>query len=302
MIATGEPRTPVTVVTGPGQTGKAMLLGRLGRDPALARTVIMAVDLGGRFAADQPLADDVGLPSGVGCVCCTVQGDLQRTLRALLPKARRGDVSHVIVDASARSDAMSILATVINDPVLAAVYRIGGVVAVVDEAGVAMPKAHRQLIVADRIVVTAGAAAEKAVRTLNPAAHIADSMAAPNFILEENRFAPPATGSTGPSSVLDVTVSDPLDWASFNRWLTTDLLSSSATSRLGGAPMRVTGVLRLTQEDRPVAIDTVRHHVAAPRLLSAWPAGEAPHSRLVFVGDGLDHASIQAALAGLVAR
>ncbi len=197
LTAGSEPRTPVTVVTGPGQAGKAMLLGRLGRDPALARTVIVTVDHGG-FAADQPLADDAGLPSGgisdgaeMGCICCAAQGDLQRSLRALLPKARRGEVLHVIVDASVRSDSMSILATVITDPVLAAVYRTGGVVAVVDESGgFATPQGRRQLIVADRIVVTSGAVALNAVRSLNPVAHIADCMAPPRFILEENRFAP----------------------------------------------------------------------------------------------------------------
>jgi hypothetical protein len=154
--------------------------------------------------------------------------------------------------------------------------------------------ARRLVLLADRVIILGGGAVS-AVRGLNPAALITEGLPVGRFVLQQDRFAPVATGSVPASTekVVAVTLPDPVDWAALVHGLSASVLRASS----GDGVQRLFGVLQVAGESRPVAIDAVRHHLAPPRLLSAWPAGCPPRSRLVFMGDGLDAASIQAALA-----
>ncbi|HET6606822.1 MAG TPA: GTP-binding protein [Rhodopila sp.] len=339
MIRAAEPRTPVTVIAGPG---KAVLLEHLARDPALARSVVLTAGRAG-LVADQPPGGEA--PVRLGCVCCTVQGDLRRSLRALLPRARRGDVAQVLVDAEATPDPTSVLTTLITDPVLSAVYRIGGVIAVVgapqatdaQRQGSARPgylpeiggRSHsrpsvtvdglsldgdgpiepghdgvrrvrgvrdlggdpatrRLLMLADR-VVTLGAETVPAIQGLNLAAQIIVGLPDASVVLEQDRFTS-VTAAT--DAVVAVTLPDPVDLPVVMRRLEESALHPS--SMLG--VQRLFGLLHAIGESRPVAIDAVRHHLASPWLLPAWPAGYTPRSHLVFMGSQLDAASIRRAV------
>lgn len=305
LPASPETRTPVIVVTGPGRTGKAALFGRLTNDPALARVVVVKDKRGGGFTADQP---EVGGGAMLGCVCCVVQGDLQRSLRELLPRTRRGEISHIVVDASETVDPLSILTTLIADPVLAAVYRIGGVVVVIDRQDVRdmTDRTRRQVTLADGIIISDAGEAATAVQVLNPVARIAAGLPDSRFLLTEERFCAPSVVQPEGAAVLDVTIAAPLEWAALSRFLSVGESPGNGFPQSkqghGGQVWRVAGILRVADERRPVAIEAVRHRLAPPRLMSAWPDGQPPRSRLIFMGDRLDAASITASVRGCVVR
>ncbi|HVY16044.1 MAG TPA: GTP-binding protein [Rhodopila sp.] len=243
-----EPRTPVLVAAGVGPIA----------EPG---TVVLTGGPSG-WVADQPVSQG-------GCACCVPQGGLQRGLRALLPRARRGEVARVVVETAADADPLAALVTLLGDPALMAVFRLAGVAA----AGGVDEHARRRIMVADTIV--AGPMVPDAVRAGNPAARVIKDLGA---LWREARFDPDQAANA-------LTLSDPLAWPAAGRWLD-HIVRQQAVSR-------ITGVLHIAGCPWPMAVDTAGHHLAPPLLLPAWPAGAAPRSRLVFMGDGVDMAAIR---------
>jgi G3E family GTPase len=127
-------RTPVTVVTGPAGAGKT----------AWIRHNIERGDWGNAVVVQ----GHAGVPVA-GCACCAVQGDLHRTLRALVPKARRGDIGRVVIETGGPAGPSVAL---MADPVLASVYRLD---AVVDVPGQAPAQAQTQPRTPSRLVAEA---------------------------------------------------------------------------------------------------------------------------------------------------
>lgn len=206
-----EPRTPVTVLAGPAQAALRWLhnmapIAILHADATLASR---APDARPRF----------------GCTCCGIQDGVHRDLRALLPRARRGDIAHVVV---AAADPIPVLTTLLSDPALEAVFRIGGV-----------------------------------------------STADTDQPLAEGRF--DVGGAT-------VRLAAPLDWPAIAAWLRTQVAA--------GRFERLTGVLHLAGVTQPVAVDAVRHRLARPVRLPAWPAGWSPASCLTVTGQDIDRQAI----------
>ena len=100
--------------------------------------------------------DDSIVLLNAGCLCCTVRGDLARVLREMLPRARRDDISRIVIETTGLADPVPILATLMTDPVAAAAYRLDGIVTVVDAVNGAahldeQEEAVRQVAVADRL-------------------------------------------------------------------------------------------------------------------------------------------------------
>ncbi len=59
--------------------------------------------------------------------------------------------------------------------------------------------------------------------------------------------------------------------------------------RQGDRLLRMKAVVRLREDEvRPLVLHGVRTYLHPPVRLPAWPTGEAPRSRLVLIGDGLD--------------
>jgi hypothetical protein len=112
-----DDRTPVFILTGPAS--RAELLDRWLPAPALNGTVVLR-----NAEASGPMAG--------GCFCCAGQGDLIRSLRDLLPRARRGEVTRVVIDAADHADPAKIAEAIQADIAAAAVYRLGGIIAFAD--------------------------------------------------------------------------------------------------------------------------------------------------------------------------
>ncbi len=153
--------TPVTVLTGFLGAGKTTLLNHLLRQPELARTAVLVNEFG-EIGLDHLLVeklDDTTVLLNAGCLCCTVRGDLARVLREMLPRARRDEISRIVIETTGLADPVPILATLMSDPVAASAYRLDGIVTVVDavngEAHLdTQEEAVRQVAVADRIIIS----------------------------------------------------------------------------------------------------------------------------------------------------
>ena len=98
--------TPVTVLTGFLGAGKTTLLNHLLRQPELARTAVLVNEFG-EIGLDHLLVeklDDTTVLLNAGCLCCTVRGDLARVLREMLPRARRDEISRIIIETTGLAD------------------------------------------------------------------------------------------------------------------------------------------------------------------------------------------------------
>jgi G3E family GTPase len=311
--------TPVTVLTGFLGAGKTTLLNHLLRQPALARTAVLVNEFG-EIGIDHLLVeklDENTVLLNAGCLCCTVRGDLTRVLREMLPRARRDEISRIVIETTGLAEPAPILATLMTDPVVASAYRLDGVVTVLDavagETNLSeRPEAMRQLAVADRIVLTKSDLADAGplrarIARVNPGA--------PVIVAEHGAVDPAAilhAGLFNPASKIPdvagwlhaeahdhhhdhdervtsfcLTFDRPLHWQGVGLWL--EMLIQTRGKDL----LRVKGILNLQGQDRPVAIHAVQHVLHPPALLSAWPAGDPRTSRIVFITQDLPRAMIE---------
>jgi G3E family GTPase len=160
-----EERIPVTVLTGFLGSGKTTLLNKLLRRPELADTAVIINEFG-EIGLDHLLVEksteDGMVTLNSGCLCCTVRGDLVRTMSELFLKRSKGEVNafkRMVVETTGLADPAPILHTLMTDPLLATRYRLDGVVTTVDGVnGTSTLDNHeeavKQAAVADRLLLT----------------------------------------------------------------------------------------------------------------------------------------------------
>jgi len=155
---------PVTVLTGFLGSGKTTLLSRLLRHPAMGRTAVIVNEFG-EVGLDHDLlesSDEDIVELDSGCLCCTVRGDLVRTVADLIVRRERGALprfERILIETTGLADPAPILHALIADPVLAECVALDGIVTTVDAAtGAATLDVHveavRQAAVADRLLLT----------------------------------------------------------------------------------------------------------------------------------------------------
>ncbi|MFC4350653.1 CobW family GTP-binding protein [Fodinicurvata halophila] len=167
---------PVSILTGFLGSGKTTLLRHLLGQPELSDTAVIVNEFG-EVGLDHMLVADseekiVELNSG--CLCCTVRWDLVTTLDELYAKREAGSIpafSRVVIETTGLADPAPVLHTLMNDPKLAARFRLDSVITVVDGVnGLATLDRHeeavKQAAVADRLVITKGDLPEAEVDTL----------------------------------------------------------------------------------------------------------------------------------------
>ena len=213
---------PVTLLTGFLGSGKTTVLNGLLRHPAMGTAAVIINEFG-EIALDHELVEsarDEMVLLKSGCLCCTVKGDLIDSLRRLFLQRVRGEVpefERVVIETTGLADPAPIIHTLMADPLVAARYRLDGVVVTVDTVnGMSTLDHHeeavKQAAMADRLLLTktdlarpeARAALDARLRALNPAA--------PRITV--------TAGAIEPADVLGLGLFDPkTKTADVGRWL-----------------------------------------------------------------------------------
>lgn len=180
----------VLLVSGFLGAGKTTLINRLLREPGGRRIAAVVNDFG---AVDIDAALLAAVDDGVmslknGCICCTLQSDLMRTLSVLMKREAKPDV--IVIETSGISNPKDIVARLL-DPVIFKAAALDTVVTVVDAAYLAETPAieadplwQAQVDAADILVISKGALVGGAtleqtrqrIRTRHPAKHQLDDL------------------------------------------------------------------------------------------------------------------------------
>ncbi|CAM5225167.1 CobW family GTP-binding protein [Alishewanella longhuensis] len=156
---------PVFLLTGFLGSGKTTLLNQLVKQPELARTLIIINEFG-TVSLDHLLVSHANEEAIVelasGCLCCTIRGDLAKTLRDIHWRfSRQGErcFDRVIIETTGLAEPAPIIHTLMTDITLASKYRLQGVITTLDSlhAGETLdrhPEAQKQVAVADLLLLT----------------------------------------------------------------------------------------------------------------------------------------------------
>ncbi|WP_299322330.1 GTP-binding protein [Parasphingopyxis sp.] len=180
---------PISLLTGFLGSGKTTLLNHLVQSPEMSKALLIINEFGS-IGIDHDLVafgdNDTVVEMSSGCLCCTIRGDLVRTLRdAPWRYARNGDCwfDRIVIETTGLADPMPILHALMTDEEIAPLYQLDSVITTVDAAtGMdtldRQEESVRQAAVADRLLLTKtdlvseseAAQLKDRLRTINPAA------------------------------------------------------------------------------------------------------------------------------------
>jgi G3E family GTPase len=315
---TSAGRRAVTVLSGFLGSGKTTLLRHyLAKRSDVGIAVI--INECGAIGVDHHLVRMVQEQSVVlqgGCVCCTRREDLVRVMRELLELEQSGrlvPLRQIVIETSGIADPVPVLFSLTTDPVLRHHFAPASVTVTLDAVNAPTqidrrPELHKQIIAADRVVVTkvdlvpreAITRLRIRVRQLNPTARIsvsrqgdASEILAPaegathlhELPSDGNEGAPPK--HSGMRSIA-LGFSAALDWPAFGVWLGMLLQAH------GPDVLRIKGLLDIGDAG-PVVMNVAQHVVHPPEHLPMWPAS-ADRPYLVFIVRNLDPARIAESL------
>ena len=208
-------RMPVALITGFLGSGKTTLLNRVLGDRRMARSLVLVNEFGevgiDHLLMEQVSGDMVLLQSG--CVCCTIQGDLDKTLRDIARRRGANETppfDRVLLETTGLADPAPILQLLLNNPMISHDYRLDGVVTTVDALNGDRQldehvEAVKQAAVADRVLISktdmadaaAGARLRSRLAELNPGAPLYDVVRGeidPALLFDSGPFDPAGKG------------------------------------------------------------------------------------------------------------
>ena len=325
-------RMPVALITGFLGSGKTTLLNRVLGDPRMSRSLVLVNEFG-EVGLDHLFMEQVGgdmvlLQSG--CVCCNIQGDLDRTLRDIARRRQAGDTppfDRVLLETTGLADPAPILQLLLNHPMISHDYRLDGVVATVDAVNGARQldehqEAAKQVAVADRLLISktdladidASAPLRARLENLNPGAALYEIVQGdidPALLFDSGPFDPSGKGDKVQAwlnaeahrhhhhnhhhdrSRHDAHIGS--FCLTFEEPLDWDFFNRwlmAVRASWGDRMLRVKGVLNVTGESQPLVIHGVHRTFHPPTLLARWPDDDR-RSRLVFITRDLDRASVE---------
>lgn len=155
---------PVTVLTGFLGAGKTTLLRRILTEMHGQRIAVIENEFGEENIDNELLVQDSEeqiIELSNGCICCTVRGDLIRTLGELKSRRENGSLQfdRVIIETTGMANPGPVCQTFFMDDDIARAYRLDAVITVVDaKHGMGtldrQEEAQRQVGFADRILIS----------------------------------------------------------------------------------------------------------------------------------------------------
>lgn len=156
---------PVTLLTGFLGSGKTTVLNRLVQQPEMADALVLINEFG-EIGLDHLLVahsrEDIVVEMSSGCLCCTIRGDLVRTLKDIhwrFAREGRRQFSRVVIETTGLADPAPIVQTLATHRDIKDRYRLDGLVTTIDARnGEATLDAHveavKQAAMADRLLLT----------------------------------------------------------------------------------------------------------------------------------------------------
>ncbi len=155
---------PVNLITGFLGSGKTTLLSHVLRDPRFSDTAVVINEFG-EVGLDHALvaaSHEELVEMTSGCLCCTIRGDIRKTLVDLHARSSSGTIptfSRLIIETTGLADPAPVLHTLIADPLVWQRYSLGGIITTVDTVNGAatlerQTESVKQVAVADRLVLT----------------------------------------------------------------------------------------------------------------------------------------------------
>ena len=315
---------PVTILTGYLGAGKTTLLNRILSEHHGHRYAVLVNEFG-EIGIDAELivgSDEELFEMNNGCICCTVRGDLIRTLHGLLDGERKFDA--IIVETTGLADPGPVAQTFFVDPVLQTHTELDSITTVVDAKHILLRlddsrEAVEQIAFADQIVlnkielVNAAELAkiEARIRTHNPLApiHHATRANVPiALVIGQGGFDLSRINTIEPEFSTHDHVHDehcdhthddeirsialrstiPMNADKISAWLT------ELTTRQGQQILRAKGIIYIANAAQRMVFQSV-HMLLEGDWQRDWRPDEPRVSTLVFIGRKLDRAALNTA-------
>ena len=323
---------PVTVITGFLGSGKTTLLSSILKKKELQKTAVIINEFG-EIGLDHALiehTDENIVELQSGCICCTIQGDLNKTLIDLFEKMMNGKVSsfnRILIETTGLANPVPIIHTLMSSIELIRIYSLDGVITVVDSVnGEKTLDLHeeslKQLALAEKIILSKTDIVDKdeikslvyRIKEINPVSQIIFSKFG-NIPLEE---------------IFGLGAYDPYKKsADVKKWLAAEkykdkkhhhhhdvnrhnenirafsMMSENPvnmiafsffrdmiTAALGANLLRMKGIVNIAGEERPAVIHGVQHIFHPVQWLEKWPDNDR-RTKLVFITQNIKKEQIE---------
>ena len=323
---------PVTVITGFLGSGKTTLLSSILKKKEMQKTAVIINEFG-EIGLDHALiehTDENIVELQSGCICCTIQGDLNKTLIDLFDKMMNGKVSsfnRILIETTGLANPVPIIHTLMSSIELIRIYSLDGVITVVDSINGEKTldlyeESLKQLALAEKIILSKTDIVDKdeikslvyRIKEINPVSQIIFSKFG-NIPLEEIF----GLGAYDPYKKS----ADVKNWLAAEKYkdkkhhhhhdvnrhnenirafsmmsenpvnmIAFSFFRDMITAALGANLLRMKGIVNIAGEERPAVIHGVQHIFHPVQWLETWPDNDR-RTKLVFITQNIKKKQIE---------